>query len=79
MTTSTPAQRDHVRKRVSFGGDDRDDVYDKNIQIADLNALNAALAVMKWKKLYGFYQDRDHEHHTTYTIDCNMLLGEDQA
>jgi hypothetical protein len=29
----------------------------RNIQIADLNALNAALAVVKWKKLYRFYVD----------------------
>jgi hypothetical protein len=41
---------------------------------ADLNALNAALAVIKWKKLACFYQDLDHEHHSTYTIGGNMLL-----
>jgi hypothetical protein len=41
---------------------------------ADLNALNAALAVIKWKKLACFYQGLDHEHHSTYTIGGNMLL-----
>ena len=34
-----------------------DDEYATNIQIADLNALNALMAVIKWKKLSGFYQD----------------------
>jgi hypothetical protein len=42
-----------------------------------LNALNAALAVIKWKKLAGFYQDLDFEHHCTYTIGGNMLRNED--
>jgi hypothetical protein len=41
-----------------------------------LNALNAALAVIKWKKLMGFYQDLDFEHHCTYTIGGNMLRNE---
>jgi hypothetical protein len=77
VTTSTPAQRDHVRKRVSFSDDADRNEYDVNIQIADLNALNAALAVIKWKKLMGFYQDLDLEHHCTYTIGGNMLRNED--
>jgi hypothetical protein len=76
-TTSTPAQRDHVRKRISFSDDTDRNEYDVNIQIADLNALNAALAVIKWKKLMGFYQDLDCEHHCTYTIGGNMLRNED--
>lgn len=37
------------------------DDYDYNIQIADLNALNAALTVIKWKKLWGFYLDLDRK------------------
>lgn len=32
-----------------------DDIYRVNIQIAELNALNAALAVIKFKQLRGFY------------------------
>src|ERR1700733_4917780 len=77
VTTSTPAQRDHMRKRVSFAGDADRNEYATNIQIAELNALNAALAVIKWKKLAGFYQDLDFEHHCTYTIGGNMLRNED--
>jgi hypothetical protein len=77
VTTSTPVQRDHVRKRISFSVDADRNEYDVNIQIADLNALNAALAVIKWKKLSGFYQDLDYEHHCTYTIGGNMIRNED--
>jgi hypothetical protein len=78
VTTSTPKKRDHLRARVPFSGDDGDNEYARNIQIADLNALNAALAVIKWKKLFGFYVDLDQEHHSTYTIDGNTLSNEDR-
>jgi len=57
--------------------EDADNEYDKNIQIADMNALNAALAVMKWKKLFGFYADNEREHYSTYTIDTNLLTSDE--
>lgn len=78
-TTSTPDCRSHIwdKHRISFA-DEGDDDYERNIQIADLNALNAILAVIKWKKLYGFYADFEREFSSTYTIDGNHLLNEDQ-
>lgn len=76
VTTSTPRKWDHFTKCVSFN-DAKDDAYSTNIQIADLNMLNAALAVIKWKKLRGFYQDMEHEHDSTYTINENQLLSEE--
>ncbi len=80
ITTSTDKKRDHVRdkKRISFFDGNGNNEYDRNIQIADLNALNAALAVIKWKKLFGFYKDFENEHFSTYTIDGNVLFNEDQ-
>jgi hypothetical protein len=50
---------------------------DSNIQVADLNAFNACLAVIKWKKLLGFCYDHDQEHHSLYTIDGNHLMNVD--
>lgn len=76
VTTSTPGQRDHLRRRVSLADATPDDVYRSNIQVAELNALNAALAVIKWKKLEGVYFDFEHENHTTYTIDGNAITNE---
>jgi hypothetical protein len=62
---------------VDVSEEDADNEYDKNIQIADMNALNAALAVMKWKKLFGFYADNEREHYSTYTIDTNLLTSDE--
>ena len=80
-TARTPAVWNHVKdaERICFFAGDVNNEYDQNIQIADLNALNAAFAVIKWKKLFGFYHDFENEHHSTYTIDGNRLLNEDQA
>ncbi|WP_186131641.1 ThiF family adenylyltransferase [Burkholderia gladioli] len=79
VTASTPQKREHVHAgRISFAGGGERDVYASNIQVADLNALNAVLAVIKWKKLRGFYRDLDREHHSTYTTDGNLLLNSDQ-
>jgi hypothetical protein len=79
VTASTPGKRDHVHQgRVSFTGGGADELYATNIQVADLNALNAALAVIKWKKLRGFYRDLEREHHCTYTTDGNQLENGDR-
>jgi hypothetical protein len=79
VTTSSQTKRDHLARRVSFGGGDPNADYSQAIQIADLNALNAALAVIKWKKLCGYYLDLEREHHSTYTIDGNALANDDHA
>jgi ThiF family len=79
VTTSTPGRRDHFRRRVSFGMPTDDDLYSANIQVADLNCLNATLAVIKWKKLRGFYFDQGNEHYTAYGLDTNMLVNEEQT
>ena len=47
----------------------------RNIQIVELNALNAAFAVIRWKKYRGFYADREGELQSTYTLDGNQLVN----
>ena len=76
VTASTPDNRDYANSRIPFTGGN-DDLYASNIQVADLNAFNAVLAVVKWKKLRGFYRDLERESHCTYTTDGNMLLNGD--
>lgn len=80
VTASTPGKREHVHGgRISFAGGEEANLYASNIQVAELNALNAMLAIIKWKKIRGFYRDLEREHHCTYTTDGNMLLNGDQA
>ena len=81
VTTSTPEQRGHVwdKRRIPMNGGQAGDEYSMNIQVADLNALNAALAVGRWKRYLGFYADLEGEHFSTYTLDGNHVTNEDQA
>jgi hypothetical protein len=80
-TASTPAMRDHVwdRSRIPMAADDGVDPYATNIQVVELNALNAALAIIRWKRLSGFYVDTEAEHFSTYAIDGNHITNGDQA
>ncbi|MGC2408191.1 MAG: hypothetical protein WA431_17440 [Candidatus Cybelea sp.] len=49
-----------------------------NIQIVELNALNAALAVIRWKKHLRFYYSQNPEYSNLYTIQFNRITNEDR-
>jgi len=51
---------------------ERDD-YNRNIQVADLNALNGVLAVLRWKRHLGYYADGTEETLSTYSIYTNEV------
>jgi hypothetical protein len=75
-TASTPATRDTARRHISFSDGGANDEYAENIQVADLNSLNASLAVIRWKKLRGFYADIEFEQHAFYTFDDSNIIRE---
>lgn len=77
VTHSDDNKKDHVSRYVSTQSSVNDEIYDTNVQIADMNAINAALAVIRWKKFCGFYQDMYEEHQTTYTINTHQLSREE--
>lgn len=76
VTLGTPSKHDHIFDRIGTVDTD-DNEYSTNIQIADLNAMNALMAVLKWKKINGFYKDLKEEHHATYTVNTGQLLNDD--
>jgi len=72
VTVVTPSYHDHLADRIGKADSDGDE-YATNIQIADLNMLNAGLAVLKWKQLCGFYQDQTQAHHVEYVISTGQI------
>jgi hypothetical protein len=76
VTSSTPGHSAHLSQRISFA-DEAENEYDWNIQTADLNMMNAAMAVIKWKQLMGFYIDRKHEFNAMYTVGRNQIVSGD--
>ena len=78
LSRNDQQSRADARSRISFG-DSSANEYTQNIQIADLNALNAALAVIRFKKHSGFFLDLDVTDTSIYMIDMNAIANEDSA
>lgn len=54
------------------------DEYDRNIQTADLNCLNAMLAIVNWKKYLSYYADFKSADETVYRLFTGTIRnGED--
>ncbi len=71
-----PTKNENIPKSIPRAvNDDGDDLYSSNIQANELNALNAVMAVIKWKKHCGFYVDLECEGSSIYTLDGNHLLN----
>jgi hypothetical protein len=55
--------------RLAEMADDPDDIYRRNVQIAELNALNASIAMIRYKQLRGFYVDDNQSYHLLMGIE----------
>jgi Domain of unknown function (DUF6791)/ThiF family len=78
FTAGTSEVNGHITQVVSFEAPPADQIY-RNIQVADLNMLNAAMAVNKWKRIRGFYADDVREHQSLYTVATQALIKEDRT
>lgn len=74
VTTGAPGAYGHVPDRVSYT-DVTANEYDANIQTADLNMLSAVLAVIKFKKLHGYYVDTTQEMNSFYSVARDKLIN----
>lgn len=72
-TLCTPEQNAHLASCAPFMDDQEEGVYRKKIQVADLNAINAMMAVIKWKQLFGFYHDDFQAHQGTYSVSSQSM------
>jgi len=79
VAVGTKEVYDKILNKINFSeGDVPEDEYSTNIQIAELNALNACLAVIRWKKVFGFYRDSSDAHFISYSIAANEMVNEDE-
>lgn len=53
-----------------------DDLYRSNIQIGELNALNACLAILRFKQLRGFYYEEHPYSHLLFGVGGLSLDGD---
>lgn len=60
--------------------DNPDNVYKTNIQIGELNALNACLAVLRYKQLRGFYmKSMDDNYEVLFNISDMTMARSDSS
>lgn len=55
-----------------------DDIYRTNIQIGEINALNACLAVIRFKQLRGFYFEEEPYYHLLLEVGDLKVVGESE-
>lgn len=77
-TAGVPGRFDHLDRRISYT-DAGANEYDMNIQTSDLNMLNAAFAVIKWKKIFGYYVDSRHELNNLFNVAGARLVNGELA
>lgn len=77
-TALTSPHRKVLKEHVDFS-EAHLDAYNTNIQIAELNALNATLAVISWKQYVGFYQSTFNIGQTIFNLDTMHLARIEDA
>jgi hypothetical protein len=80
VTTSRPGTREEALRHICLGGTDAaGNEYSTNIQVAELNALSAALAVVGWKRLAGFYPAAGEQVYAGFSVRTGELVTEGAA
>jgi len=83
MLRSTYYSAEHGQKVRDKGlaemSDQPDDIYRTNIQISEINALNACLAVIRFKQLRGFYFEETPYYHLLLEIGDLKVVGESEV
>lgn len=72
-TLVTPERPETADECIPMGADDDDVLYRENIQVADMNAINAALAIIKWKQHLGFYLDQFRSHELSFVVNFGSI------
>jgi len=80
-TYYSPEDAQKVRDKSLAELSDRPaDEYRKNIQIGELNALNAVFAIIKYKQLKGFYFEEIPNYHLLFDVsDCKVAARSIQS
>lgn len=79
VTVASAQKQDHLVRTLDYQDDDDAALYQSNIQVADMNAVNAALAVLRWKQYMGFYLDQQHAYNLNYTLSFQSVARSEQS
>jgi len=77
-TTLVAKEDQGMAERIPVVGDP-DGLYATNIQICELNALNASLAVIAWKRHRGFYASNRPQPNSVFVLENGRLHVEETS
>ena len=78
MRTTYYSSEDGARvrdKQIAELQDSADNIYRTSIQIAELNALNAALAIIRYKQIRGFYYEQVPNFYLAFDVTDLRIVG----
>lgn len=79
MTYYSAEHGQQVRdKALAETSDNENDIYRTNVQLGELNALNACLALIRFKQLRGFYVEEEPYYTLLFDISDLKIVGETQ-
>ena len=79
VTYYSAEEAEEIRaKGLSELADSPNDEYRRNIQISELNALNAALAVLKYKQIRGFFRQESSAYHVLFGVEDLHIVSESE-
>lgn len=82
IRTTYYSTQDAVRMRdmmLAEMADDPDDIYESNVQIAELNSLNACFAVIRYKQIRGFYLDGNRGYNSLINLETLRVFTDSAA
>ena len=83
MLRATYFSGEHGQKILDKGlvplVDSPNELYRTNIQISELNALNACLAVIRFKQLRGFYFEETSYYHLIFEVGDLKIVGDRES
>jgi len=59
--------------------EDPEDMYRRHVQISELNAMNACLAIIRYKQTRGFYVDGNASYHLLADVGAMKIFAETTA
>lgn len=68
VTCAFEGNYDHLKDSFGESELDEENLYQTNIQIAEMNALAASIAVIKWKQMLGFFHWYDKSLNKIFNI-----------
>lgn len=78
-TMVTPEKHDHAHRRIATLSTGVEDEYRSNIQVAELNAINASFAVILWKQYRRVYARTDPFHSSIYNPVSNKIVNDEES